>query len=172
VLACPVCDSGRRMVGSRHDFWLVSNSGIRNRFEAELQSLLTYRAMPFLPSGIQNPRIDVQDSVIVVSALVRPADMTDVAAPDALRAMLADSSWVTVVVVPTVDRPGRLSVDVRSLQVGELVVPAFLLPMIIEGLASEGFQTSGGSIVAPLPEEVAAVRIEGDDFVIQPVRQD
>jgi len=140
--------------------------------EAELQSLLTYRAMPFLPSGIQNPRIDVQDSVIVVSALVRPADMTDVAAPDALRAMLADSSWVTVVVVPTVDRPGRLSVDVRSLQVGELVVPAFLLPMIIEGLASEGFQTSGGSIVAPLPEEVAAVRIEGDDFVIQPVRQD
>lgn len=137
--------------------------------EAELQSLLTYRAMPYLPTGIEDPRIDVQDSVIIVSALVRPAEMTDADVPDALRAMLADSSLVTFVLMPSVDRPGRLSVELRSLQIGDLVVPSFLLPMIVEGLASEGFETSGGTIIAPLPDEVAAIRIEGDDIVLEPV---
>jgi hypothetical protein len=137
--------------------------------EAELQSLLTYRATPFLPDGVEQPRIDVQDSVIVISALVRPGDMTDGTAPDGLRAMLADSSLVTAVLVPSVDEPGRLSVDVRSLQIGEFVVPSFVLPMIIDGLVSEGFETSGSTIVAPLPNEVSAIRIEGDDIVIDPV---
>ena len=142
----------------------------RVRFsEVELQSLLTYRAAPFLPAGVEHPRIAIQDSVVILSALLRPVEMTDVAAPDALRAMLADSSWVTAVVVPSVDRPGRLLVDVKSLQIGELAVPSFLLPMVIDGLASEGYQTSGSALVAPLPDEVASVRIDGDDFVIEPV---
>ncbi|TFG66432.1 MAG: hypothetical protein E4H28_01940 [Gemmatimonadales bacterium] len=137
--------------------------------EAELQSLLTYRATPFLPAGIEHPRIAVQDSVIVLSAHVRPAEMTNATAPDVVQAMLADSSWVTVVLVPSIDRPGRLSVDVQSLQIGDLIVPSFLLPMIIEGLVTEGFQTSGSVIFAPLPDEVASVRIEDDDFVLEPV---
>jgi hypothetical protein len=83
--------------------------------------------------------------------------------------MLADSSLVTAVLVPFVDEPGHLSVDVRSLQIGEFVVPSFVLPMIIDGLVSEGFETSGSTIVAPLPNEVSAIRIEGDDIVIDPV---
>jgi len=142
----------------------------RVRFsEVELQSLLTYRAAPFLPAGVEHPRIAIQDSVIILSAQLRPAEMTDFATPDALRAMLADSSWVTAVVEPSVDRPGRLLVDVKSLQIGELAVPSFLLPMVLDGLASAGYQTSGGALVAPLPDEVASVRIDGDDFVIEPV---
>ena len=41
--------------------------------EAELQSLLTYRALPTMPAGVEDPRVDVQDSVVVVSALIRRA---------------------------------------------------------------------------------------------------
>jgi len=149
---------------------LVRN-GLNNsvRFsEAELQSLLTYRAAPFLPAGIEQPRIDVQDSVIVISALVLSGHMTDGSVPDGLRPMLADSSLVTAVLVPSVDRPGQLSVDIRSLQIGDLVVPSFLLPMIVDGLVLDGFKTSGGTIVVPIPNEVVAVRIEGEDIVMEP----
>lgn len=136
--------------------------------EAEIQSLLSYRASPLLPAGIEDPRVDVQDSVIIVSARVRPAELKDGSAPDALRSMLADSSRVIAVLLPTVDRPGWLTVSVRHLQIGGFVVPAFMLPMLVEGLASEGFQTSGGAVLAPLPGEVGAVRIEGEDVVIEP----
>jgi hypothetical protein len=136
--------------------------------EAEIQSLLSYRASPWLPAGIEDPRVDVQDSVIIVSARVRPAELRDVSAPDVLRTMLADSSRVIAVLLPSVDRPGRLSVSLRSLQIGGFVVPAFMLPMIVEGLAFEGFQASGGAILAALPGEVGAVRIEGDDVLIEP----
>ena len=136
--------------------------------EVEFQSLLSYRASPWLPAGIEDPRVDVQDSVIIVSVLVRPAELRDVSAPDALRTMLADSSRVIAVLLPSVDQPGRLTVSVQSLQIGGFVVPAFMIPMIVEGLASEGFQASSGAILAPLPGEVGVVRIEGDDVVIEP----
>lgn len=136
--------------------------------EVEIQSLLSYRASPLLPAGIEDPRVDVQDSVIIVSARVRPAELRDGSVPDALRSMLADSSRVMAVLLPSVERPGWLTVKVRSLQIGGLVVPAFMLPMIVQGLASEGFQTSGGAVLAPLPGEVGAVRIDGEDVVIEP----
>ncbi len=136
--------------------------------EVELQSLLTYRAAPLLPEGIEDPRVNVQDSVVMVSARIRPDQLRDVSAPDALRAMLADSSRVIAVLLPSVDRPGRLKVSVRSLQIGGLVVPVFMLPMIVEGLASENFQTSGGAILAPIPGHVGAIRVEGDEVVFEP----
>src|SRR5690606_9964032 len=40
--------------------------------EVELQSVLTYRAAPALPAGVEDPRIDVQDSIVVMSARIRP----------------------------------------------------------------------------------------------------
>ncbi|MFQ5530437.1 MAG: hypothetical protein ACE5FP_08825 [Gemmatimonadota bacterium] len=146
--------------------------GIRSpvRFsEAELQSLLTYRAAPSLPAGIEQPRVDVQDSVIVLSALVRPEELKDVSAPDALRSMLADTSRVTAGLLPLVEPSGWLTVRVRSLQIGSLVVPTFLIPLIVEGFALEGVRTSGGVFATPIPGEVGAIRIEGEDVVIEPV---
>lgn len=145
--------------------------GVRSpvRFsEAELQSLLTFRIAPSLPQGIEDLQIDVQDSVIVLSALVRAEDLKEVSIPDALKTMLADTSRVMTALLPSVGRPGWLTVQMRNLQIGGFVVPTFILPVIVEGLAIEGLRTSDGAFVAPLPGEVGKIRIDGDDIVIEP----
>ena len=135
--------------------------------EAELQSLVTYRALLTLPAGIEDPRVDVQDSIVVVSALVRPADL-EASGPDAIMSLLADTSRVIGAMVPSIDRPGWLTVRVESLQVGALVVPSFMIPMVIEGLGEQGLSTSGGAIVSPVPRDVGSIEIDGNDVVLIP----
>ena len=135
--------------------------------EAELQSLVTYRALLTLPAGIEDPRVDVQDSVVVVSALIRPADL-EASGPDAIMSLLADTSRVIAALVPSVDRPGWLTLRIESLQVGALVVPSFMIPMVIEGLAERGLSTSGGAVVSPVPRDVGSIRIDGDDVLLTP----
>ncbi len=137
--------------------------------EAELQSLLTFRVAPSLPSGIEEPQVDIQDSTIVLSGLVRADDLNGVSLPDVLRSMMADTSRVTMSLLPSVDRPGRLTVQMRNLQIGDFVVPTFMLPMVVEAIALEGLRTSGGVFVAPLPGEVADIRIDGEGVVIEPM---
>jgi hypothetical protein len=138
--------------------------------EAELQSLLTYRALPTFPAGIEDPQVDVQDSVVVVSALVRPADLES-SGPDAIMSLLADTSRVISAVVPSVDRPGWLTVRVESLQVGALVVPSLMVPMILEALAEQGLRTSGRAVMSPVPRDVGSIEIDGNDVVLTPVAQ-
>ncbi len=70
--------------------------------------------------------------------------------------------------VPSVDRPGWMTVSVESLRVGDIVVPSFLIPMIIEGLADQGLSTSGGSVVSPIPRDVGSIKIDGDYVVLTP----
>lgn len=136
--------------------------------EAELQSLLTYRGGPALPPGIGDPLIDVQDTIVVLSARLRPDSLQGFRAPEALRGALSDTTRVTAGLVPVVERPGRGLVRVRSLQIGALVVPPLMVPAILRSLEQEGVQTSEGALVVPLPRSVSAIRIDGDDLVLRP----
>lgn len=136
--------------------------------EAELQSLLTYRGGPALPPGIADPRVDVQDTIVVLSALLRPDSLQGFRAPEAFRSILSDTTRVTTGLVPVVDRPGRALVRVRTLQIGAFVVPPLMLPAILRSLEDEGVRTSDGALVVPVPRSVAAIRIDGDDLVLLP----
>ncbi|MGI9039285.1 MAG: hypothetical protein ACR2GQ_10525 [Gemmatimonadota bacterium] len=137
--------------------------------EAELQSILTYRSGASLPAGVEDPQIDVQDSIVVLSARIRPDDLEGFKTPDMVRSFMADSSRVLVGLVPAVERAGELEIQVRSLQVGELVLPSMALPLVVQGLASEGIRTSNGRIVTPMHRDVGAIRLDGDDVVLVPV---
>lgn len=134
--------------------------------EAELQSLLTYRALPGFPPGIEDPQVDVQDSVVVVSALVRPDDLES--GPDAVMSLLADTSRVVSAVTPSIRRPGLLVVTVETLQVGSFVVPSLMIPMLVATLSEQGLSTSGAALVAPVPGDVGSVEIDGDDLILMP----
>lgn len=136
--------------------------------EAELQSLLTYRGAGGLPAGIEDPWIDVQDSLIVLSARIRPDDLEGFDTPDVLRSMMADSSRVLVGLFPTVAQPGELEIEVRSLQAGELVIPSMMLPLVLKALATEGVRTSNGRILTPMHGDVGGIRLEGDDVILEP----
>ena len=136
--------------------------------EAELQSLLTYRSGPTLPPGVEEPRIDVQDSIVVLSARLRPDEIEGFPTPDAIRSALSDTSRVTAGLVPELGSPGQALLRVRSLQVGSIVIPPLMLPAFVAGLEAQGVRTSNGALVVPMPRSVADVRIEGDDLVLAP----
>lgn len=153
----------------------VFREGLREEMrlsEAELQSLLTYRAETVLPGGIEDPRIDVQDSLIVLSARLRPEDLDGYAVPDALSSALADTSRVIAGLAPEIEQPGELQLRVRSLQIGAFVIPPVMLPAVVGSLQAQGVRTAGGAVALDLSRDVGAVRLEGDDVVLVPRRAD
>ena len=82
--------------------------------------------------------------------------------------LLADSSRVISAMIPSIDRPGWLTVRVESLQVGALVVPSLMVPVILEALSEYGLSTRGGAVVSPVPRDVGSIEIDGDDVILVP----
>lgn len=136
--------------------------------EAELQSLLTYRSGPALPPGIEDPRVDVQDTVVVLSARLRPDSLGGFTAPDALRSTMGDTTRVIAGLVPSRGGPGETLLRVRSLQIGAFVVPPLMLPAVVGSLERQGVRVRNGAIVVPLLPGVEEVRLDGDDVVLAP----
>jgi len=153
----------------------VARGGLREETrlsEAELQSLLTYRGGAALPAGVEDPRVDVQDSLIVLSARLRLDELEGYTPPDALSSALSDTSRVIAGLAPSVERPGELLLRVRSLQIGAFVIPPLMLPAVVGGLKARGVGTSGGAVVLNLTPDVGDVRIEGDEVVLVPASAD
>jgi hypothetical protein len=136
--------------------------------EAELQSLLTYRGGPALPPGIEDPQVDVQDTIVVLSARLRPDSLAGFSAPDALRSTMGDTTRVIAGLVPSRGGPSETWLRVRSLQVGAFVVPPLMLPVIVRGIEQQGVRVRNGAIVVPLLPGVDEVRLDGDDVVLIP----
>ncbi|MGD8495597.1 MAG: hypothetical protein PVF05_05355 [Gemmatimonadales bacterium] len=150
---------------------LIAREGLSEevRFsEAELQSLLTYRGGPLMPAGIEDARVDVQDSLVVLSARLSPDALEEFSIPDALRSALSDTSRVTTGLAPEIERPGELRLRIRSLQIGALVIPPMMLPAVVGGLEAQGVRTAAGAVVLPVTRDVGTVAIEGDELVLVP----
>lgn len=136
--------------------------------EAELQSLLTYRGGPALPPGVEDPQVDVQDTVVVLSARLRPDSLDGFSAPDALSSTMGDTARVIAGLVPSKGGPGETWLRVRSLQLGSFVVPPLMLPVVVRSLEQQGVRVRNGAIVVPLFPGVHELRLDGDDVVLMP----
>jgi len=135
--------------------------------EAELQSLLSYRVVPYLPPGIEDPLVRFDDSVVVLSALLRPDQLDQYAPPDLLRQFLADTARAAAVLVPGIRRPGTGQVTVRSLQAGALLVPSMMLPFILQNIQIPGLDASGSDILVPLPGRVSSIDVVDGEVVVR-----
>lgn len=136
--------------------------------ESELQSLLTYRGGPALPPGIEDPRVDVQDTIVVLSARLRPDSLDGFSAPDVLRSTMGDTTRVIAGLVPSRGGPGETRLRVRSLQIGAFVVPPMMLPVVVRSVEQQGVRVEDGAIVVPLLPGVDEIRLDGDDVVLIP----
>ncbi len=125
--------------------------------ESELQSLLTYRAAPYFPPGIEDPIVELRDSVIVLSALVRPDELEEFAPPEVLQQFLSDTARVAATIIPGMRRPGMGQVTVTSLQAGTLVIPALAVPFVLQSLDIPGMDASGSDILIPLSTAVTGI---------------
>lgn len=132
--------------------------------EAELQSLLTYRVTPYLPRGLEDLIVELRDTVIVLSGLVRPDEMEEFAPTELMQQFLSDTARVAATIIPGLRRPGMGQLTVTSLQAGALVIPSLAVPFVLQSLEIPGVDASGSDILIPLSGSVTGVTL-GDEAI-------
>lgn len=127
--------------------------------EPELQSLVLFRVGPDLPDGIERPAVEIRDSTMVLTALLRLDRMVGVPGAEMLRTFLSDSATFTVELSPRVERPGEARVDVLALQAGSVAVPSMMVPALLGQLELPDARAEGRGLVFPVPAQLAAIRV-------------
>jgi hypothetical protein len=140
--------------------------------QAEIQSLLTYRAGPVLPEGISEPVVEVRDSTVLFSARVDPRGLQGLASPEVVERLFSDSALVVVELRPGVLAPGVALVEVVTLQAGSIVVPSMMLPWILDSIEMPGVERTGVTLLLPTPGRVARFEIDGGSLLLEMVRED
>ena len=135
--------------------------------ESELQSLLTYRVAPYLPQGIEDPIVEVRDTLIVLSALVHPDELEEYATPELLQQFLSDTARVAATIIPGLRRSGTGRVTVTSLQAGALVIPSLAVPFVLQSLEIPGVDVSGSDILIPLSGSVSGITLGDASITIR-----
>jgi hypothetical protein len=148
---------------------LVSREGSRGLelSQAEIQSLLTYRAGPLLPGGISEPVVELRDSTVLFSARVDPHGLEGLASPEVVERLFSDSAQVVVELRPGVLAPGVAFVEVVTLQAGSIVVPSMMVPWILDSIEMPGVERTGVTLLLPTRDRVARFEIDGGSLVLQ-----
>lgn len=135
--------------------------------QAEIQSLLTYRAGPLLPAGITEPVVELRDSTVLLSARVDPRGLEGLASPEVVERLFSDSAKVVVELWPGVLTPGVARVEILTLQAGSIVVPSMMVPWILESIEMPGVETTGVTLLLPTPGRVADFEVESGKLVLE-----
>lgn len=135
--------------------------------QAEIQSLLTYRAEPRLPAGISEPVVELRDSTVLFSARVDPRGLEGLASPEVVERLFSDSAQVVVELRPGVVAPGIARVEVVTLQAGSIVVPSLMVPWILESIEMPDVETTGVMLLLPTPGRVARFEVEAGKLVLE-----
>ncbi|MBT8246350.1 MAG: hypothetical protein KJN73_00910 [Acidimicrobiia bacterium] len=135
--------------------------------QAEIQSLLTYRAGPLLPAGITEPVVELRDSTVLLSARVDPRGLEGLASPEVVERLFSDSAKVVVELWPGVLTPGVARVEILTLQAGAIVVPSMMVPWILESIEMPGVETTGVMLLLPTPGRVADFEVESGKLVLE-----
>ncbi|MDP2471819.1 MAG: hypothetical protein Q8W45_03270 [Candidatus Palauibacterales bacterium] len=142
-----------------------NGSGSLDLTQAEIQSLLTYRAGPLLPSGISDPIVELGDSTVLLSARVDPRELDGLASPEVVERLFSDSARVVVELWPGVVA-GVARVEVLAMQAGSIVVPSMMVPWILGSLQMPGVETTGASLLVPTPGPVGRFAVDGGRLVL------
>ncbi|MGB5304382.1 MAG: hypothetical protein WBO43_14925 [Gemmatimonadota bacterium] len=148
---------------------MASSDGARrlDLSQAEIQSLLTYRAEPMLPAGISEPVVELRDSTLLLSARVDPRGLEGLASPEVIERLFSDSAKVVVELMPGVVAPGVAQVEVVTLQAGSIVVPSMMVPWILESVELQGVETTGVMLLLPTPGRVTHFEVAGGKLVLE-----
>lgn len=163
----PSEELAQRAASKLEDLARRDGPGALRLSQAEIQSLLTYRAGPLLPEGISEPIVELGDSTLVLSARVDPGGLQDLASPEMVERLFSDSARVLVELRPDVLPPGVARVEVVTLQAGSIVVPTMMLPWILDSLEMPGVETSGVTLLLPTPGRVARFEIDGNSLFLE-----
>lgn len=116
----------------------------------EVDALVRAYVVPRLPPGVSRPRLSLDDSTVVASAVVEVGRVLGDGAPAVLRRALGDSARMSVRVRPSAPRPGVVRLRVQEVRAGTLQVPPALLPWALRET----------DLTAP-PDDPSAVELQG-----------
>ncbi len=134
--------------------------------QAELQSLLTFRIMPLVAEGIDDPVVEVRDSSVILSAQLHPEQLEGLASKEILRQFLSDSTRVTTELVTEVFTPGVAAVRVAGLQAGSIAVPSLMVPWILGTLEIPGVESTGSILLVPIPPQVTRIEVTPGELIL------
>ena len=166
----PSEEMAQRAEGKLHGLVSGEGSPELELNQAEIQSLLTYRAGPLLPEGISEPLVEVRDTTVLFSARVDPGGLEGLASPEVVERLFSDSAHVVVELRPGVLAPGVAFVKVVTLQAGSIVVPSMMVPWILDSIEMPGVERTGVTLLLPTPGRVARFEVDGGSLVLQLVR--
>ncbi|MEN8143942.1 MAG: hypothetical protein ABFS14_03230 [Gemmatimonadota bacterium] len=138
--------------------------------EVELQSLLTYRLAPMLPPGVSDSQLEIRDSTVVISSLLQPAELSDLADGDVLSRVLGDSTRVTTELKPGVFTAGVARLEVEALQAGALAIPSPMIPFVLGSLRIAGVETSARALLVPAPSELRQILVRDGAIELSTIR--
>ena len=156
-----------RAVDKLDEFAAADEGSSLELSQAEIQSLLTYRAAELFPPGVSDPLVEVGDSTLLFSARVDPRELEGVASPELLERFLSDSTRLIAELDPDLVQPGIAGVEVVTLQAGSLVVPSLMVPWILEGLRLDGFEARGRMLLIPVSARVERFEVTGGALVLE-----
>jgi hypothetical protein len=133
---------------------------------AELSSVVRYSLPGFLPAGVNEPSVVLQDSVVVLKARLAVASLPDLPALRDIVALLPDTIQVELGgrLIPLGDQ-AALKVD--RVEASRVPIPPRLVPEILKALGRT--ETAGlppDALAVPLPRGLRAAYVRSDTLVL------
>ena len=134
--------------------------------EAELSSVVRYSLPGFLPAGVNDPSVELQDSLVVLKARLAVSSLPDLPALRDIVALLPDTIQVEL--------GGRLiplgqeaALEVDRVEASRVPIPPRLIPEILKALGRT--ETAGlppDALAVPLPRGLRAAYVRSDTLVL------
>ncbi len=135
--------------------------------EAELQSLLMYEYQGLLPAFVDSPRVDIEDSRIIVTGRMPIDRLPDVDGMRQAAALLPDTTDLSLKAQVLPLGNGRVALAVDDITVSRIPLPQRLYAPALERL---GRRDEAGlpsdALAVPLPPGVTNAYVRGDSLVL------
>lgn len=135
--------------------------------EAELSSVVRYSLPGFLPAGVSDPSVELEDSLVVLKARLAVASLPDLPALRDIVTLLPDTIQVELGgrLEPLGERQAALRVD--RVEASRVPIPTRLVPDILTALGRA--ETAGlprNALAVPLPRGLRAAYVQSDTLVL------
>jgi hypothetical protein len=148
----------------------LRSEGVEARLSgAELTSLFLYRPHAWPIGTITPPRVWMSGDTLRLSAAVPTERMPSLPEIDAIRFFLPDTARVDVAGTLRSLGPRAVALEVASLEVAGMPIPARFHPLILDRLGGEDRPEPGSAIfVLPLPAGIRTARVEAGELILTP----
>jgi hypothetical protein len=134
----------------------------------ELTSLLRYRPEVWSLGPVIHPEVRISGDTLRLNGAILTAEIPSDPQLDAIRSLLPDTATVDVTGTVRPNSTGSVMLQVYSVEVAGMPIPARYHPMILERLGPTTVDPDGATLVLPLPGPLGTARVEAGELILVP----